>query len=107
VSDIVEVGEHENGKQIEMHRQQPLWATLTEVRTVGFRWIPRPSTQHALPLVADELSMAAVGIGGAAMHHWEFRAEESATSEITFDYCQPWVKAAATTRTLSDSVRVV
>jgi predicted secreted protein len=69
VSDIIEVGEHENGQQIEVRRQQTLRVTLTEARTAGFRWIPRPSTQHALSLVTDELSIAAVGIGGAAMHH--------------------------------------
>jgi predicted secreted protein len=109
MSDMVEVGEHENGQQIEMRRQQTLRVTLAEVRTAGFRWIPRPSTQRALLLLADELDPAAGGPGGAAKHHWDFLAKEAGTAEIAFDYCRPWARAAtnAAARTFTVSVHVV
>lgn len=108
MSDI-EVGENENGQQIEMRRQQTLRVTLTELRTAGFRWILHASNQRTLSLLADDLDPPAVGAGGAAMRHWDFRAEDAGTTEITFDYCRPWARAAAAAaaRTFSLSVRVI
>jgi predicted secreted protein len=109
MSDIVEVCGHENGKQIDLHRQQILRVTLSEVRTAGFRWILRPLTLQALSLVTEELSPPSTGPGGAATHHWDFRADKPGTMEITLDYRRPWEHAApdATARSFTVSVRVV
>jgi predicted secreted protein len=109
MNDVVEVGEEKNGQQIEVRVQQTLRVTLTEVRTAGFRWTPRPSAQRALSLLADELDPASGGPGGAARHHWDFLAKESGAAELAFDYSRPWARAAAgaAARTFSVSVRVI
>jgi predicted secreted protein len=109
MSDVVDVGEHDNGKQIDLRREQILRVTLAEVRTAGFRWIPRPTGQHTLSLVTDEFSPPAAGPGGAATHHWDFRADQPGETEITLEYRRPWERAAPDTaaRTFTVSVRVV
>lgn len=109
MSDVIEVGEHENGKQIDLCPKQILRIILSEVRTAGFRWIPRPSAQHTLSLVTDEMSPPSTGVGGAATHRWDFRADEPGATEITLDYRRPWERAApdAAARTFTVSVRVV
>ena len=109
MNDVVQVSEHENGKQIELRPQQILRVILSEVRTAGFRWIPRPYGQNTLSLVTDEMSLASAGPGGAATHHWVFRTNEPGTTEITLDYRRPWERAApdASARTFTVSVRVV
>jgi len=54
MSGIVEVGEHQNGQQIEIQRGQTLRVTLPEVRTAGVRWSLRTSSQQILTPLADE-----------------------------------------------------
>jgi hypothetical protein len=55
MSGIVEVGEHQNGQQIEIQRGQTLRVTLPEVRTAGVRWSLRTSSQQILTPLADEI----------------------------------------------------
>jgi predicted secreted protein len=106
MSEIVEVGEQQNGQQVELLLQQILRITLPEVRTAGFRWSLRTSTERILSPVADDLDSASGARGGVAQHHWDFRADEIGTTELVFEYDRPWARAAAAARTFSVSVRV-
>jgi predicted secreted protein len=106
MSDIVEVGEQQNGKQIEVIRGQTLRVTLPEVRTAGFRWSLRTSSQQILAPLADNFDGAPATAGGAALHHWDFRAAEVGTTDLFFECDRPWARAAEAARTFSVSVRV-
>jgi len=106
VSEIVEVGEHQNGQQIQLLFGQTLRVALPEVRTAGFRWSLRASDQHILSPLADDTNAASVALGGAAQHHWDFRADAVGTTELVFEYDRPWARAAAAARTFTVSVRV-
>jgi predicted secreted protein len=106
MSEIVEVGEQQNGQQIELLQGQTLRVTLPEVRTAGFRWSLRTSSQHLLVPLADDLDSTSAATGGAAQHHWNFRAEGVGTTELVFEYDRPWARAAAAARTFSVSVQV-
>ena len=106
MSGIVEVSERQNGQQIELLRQQTLRVTLPEVRTAGFRWNLRASSQHILVPLGDEMDSTSAATGGAAPHHWDFRAAVAGTTELVFEYDRPWARAAAAARTFTVSVRV-
>jgi inhibitor of cysteine peptidase len=106
MTEIVEAGEQQNGQQIEMSLQQTLRVTLPEVRTAGFRWILRATSQQILTPLADDLNAAPATVGGTAQHHWDFRAESVGTTELVFDYDRPWARAAGAARTFSVSVHV-
>jgi predicted secreted protein len=106
MSDIVKVGEHQNGQQIELEQEQTLRVALPEVRTAGFRWILRASNQQILAPLADDTNAESAAIGGAAQHHWDFRATTPGTTHLAFEYDRPWARAAAAARTFSVSVRV-
>ena len=106
MSEIVEVSEHQNGQQIEMNPQQTLRVTLPEVRTAGFRWSLRASSQHILVPLGDELDSTSSATGGAATHHWDFRAAVAGTTELIFEYDRPWARAAVAARTFTVSIRV-
>ena len=106
MSDIVKVGEHQNGQQIELEQGQILRVTLPEVRTAGFRWILRASNQQILTPLADDTNAESAAIGGAAQHHWDFRAAERGKTDLVFEYDRPWARAAAAARTFSVSVHV-
>jgi predicted secreted protein len=104
---IIEVGESENGREIELHVQQILRVSLGEVRTSGFRWTLRMSGAPTLTQVADEFESPTEAAGGIATHRWDFRAEDSGAVEIKFEYGRPWERAAAAPRSVLISVRVV
>ena|SRR5277367_1511277 len=106
MSEIVEVGEQKNGQQIELLLQQTLRVTLPEVRTAGFRWNLRAPSQDVLVPLGDELDSTAAATGGAAPHHWDFRAAAVGTTQLVFEYDRPWARAAAAARTFTVSVRV-
>jgi predicted secreted protein len=106
MSEIVEVSEHQNGQQIELLPQQTLRVTLPEVRTAGFRWSLRTSSQRILTPLADDTDAGSAAVGGAAQHHWDFRAEAVGATELIFEYDRPWARAAAAARTFTVSVRV-
>ena len=106
MSEIVEVGEHQNGQHIELQQGQTLRVTLPEVRTAGFRWSLRTSSERILSPADDELDSASGATGGVAQHHWDFRADTVGTTELVFEYDRPWARAAAAARTFSVSVRV-
>jgi predicted secreted protein len=106
MSEIVEVGEKQNGQEIEMNLQQTLRVTLPEVRTSGFRWSLRASGECVLSPAGDDLDSASGAMGGEAQHHWDFRAAAAGATELVFEYDRPWARAAAAARTFSVSVRV-
>jgi predicted secreted protein len=106
MSEIVEVTERQNGKQIEVIRGQTLRVTLPEVRTAGFRWSLRNPSHQILTPLADDLHAGSETTGGAAQHHWDFRAENTGTVDLIFEYDRPWARAAEAARTFSVSVRV-
>jgi predicted secreted protein len=106
MSDVIEVGEHHNGQQIELLRGQTLRVTLPEVPTAGFRWGLRTSTQHILTPLADDTNAESAALGGAAQHHWNFRAETAGAAELVFECDRPWARAAAAARTFTVSIRV-
>jgi predicted secreted protein len=106
MSEIIEVGEQLNGQQIALLQQQTLRVTLPEVRTAGFRWVLRTYSPQILTLLTDDLEAEPGVAGGAAQHHWVFRAEQVGSTELAFNYTRPWVRAAAAARTFSVSVRV-
>jgi predicted secreted protein len=106
MSEIVEAGEHQNGQQIQLLLGQTLRITLPEVRTAGFRWSLRTSSQQILAPLADDTNAEAAAPGGTAQHHWDFRADEAGTTELAFEYDRPWARAAVAARTFSVSVRV-
>jgi predicted secreted protein len=106
MNEIVEVGEHQNGQHIELQQGQTLRVTLPEVRTAGFRWSLRASSQHILTPLADDTDAGSASIGGAAQHHWDFRTAAPGATDLVFEYDRPWARAAAAARTFSVSVRV-
>jgi predicted secreted protein len=106
MSEIVEAGERQDGQQIDVLRGQTLRVTLPEVRTAGFRWSLRASDQHVLTPLADDTNAESAALGGAAQHHWDFRAERAGTTELVFEYERPWARAAAAASTIKVSVRV-
>jgi len=106
MSEMIEVGENKNGQQIELLRGQTLRVTLPEVQTAGFRWSLRASDQTILTPLADDTNAESAALGGAAQHHWDFRAERAGTTELVFEYDRPWARAAASARTFTVSVRV-
>jgi predicted secreted protein len=106
VSEIVEVGEKQNGQHIEMNLQQTLRVTLPEVRTSGFRWSLRASGERVLSPAGDDLDSVSDTTGGEAQHHWNFRPAAAGATELVFEYDRPWARAAAAARTFSVSVRV-
>jgi predicted secreted protein len=106
MSEIVEVGERQNGQHIELQQGQTLRVTLPEVRTAGFRWSLRTPSQQILTALADDTDARSAMTGGAAQHHWNFRAAEPGTTDLVFDYDRPWARAAEAARTFSVSVRV-
>jgi predicted secreted protein len=106
MNDIVEVGEQQNGQQIELRQGQTLRVTLPEVRTAGFRWSLRDSGQRILTPLANDTNAGSAEVGGTAQHHWDFRAAELGTTDLVFEYDRPWARAAAAARTFSVSVRV-
>jgi len=106
MNDIVEVGEQQNGQQIELQQGQTLRVTLPEVRTAGFRWSLRDSSQRILTPLADETNAGSAAVGGTAQHHWDFRATEPGATDLVFEYDRPWARAARAARTFSVSVRV-
>ncbi|HEY4949321.1 MAG TPA: protease inhibitor I42 family protein [Candidatus Acidoferrales bacterium] len=106
MSEIVAVGEHQNGQQVELLLGHTLRVTLPEVRTAGFRWSLRTSSERILAPVADDTSAVSTALGSAAQHHWDFQAEKVGTTELVFEYDRPWTRAAAAARTFSVSVRV-
>jgi predicted secreted protein len=89
MNEIVEVGEHPDGQQIELRLGQSLRVTLPEVRTAGFRWRLRTPIQQILSPLADDTDAEAAAQGGTAQHHWDFRADEAGTTELVFEYEQP------------------
>jgi predicted secreted protein len=95
MSEIVEVGEQQNGQQIEVNLQQTLRVTLPEVRTAGFRWSLRTSSERILSPADDDLGSAPEKTGGVAQHHWDFRADTVGTTELVFEYDRPWARGAA------------
>jgi predicted secreted protein len=106
MSEIIEVNEHQNGQQIELLQGQTLRVTLPEVRTAGFRWSLRTSTQRILTPLDDDLDSTSATTGGTAQHRWNFRAETAGATELVFEYDRPWARAAAAARTFTVSVRV-
>ncbi len=106
MSEIIEVGEQQNGEQIEVQQGQTLRVTLPEVRTGGFRWTLSDSSQHILAPQADDTDAGSATLGGVAQHHWDFSAETTGVTELVFEYDRPWARAAAAARTFSVSVRV-
>jgi predicted secreted protein len=106
MSEIVAVGEHQDGQQIDVLRGQTLRVSLPEVRTAGFRWSLRTSTQRILTPLGDDLDSVSAATGGAAQHHWDFRAEAAGTTELVFEYDRPWARAAGAARTFTVAVRV-
>jgi predicted secreted protein len=106
MNEIVEVGERQNGQHIELQRGQTLRVTLPEVRTAGFRWSLRTSSPKILTALADDTDAGSATIGGAAPHHWNFRAAAPGTADLVFEYDRPWARAAEAARTFSVSVRV-
>jgi predicted secreted protein len=106
MSDVVEVGEHQNGQQIELQQGRTLRVTLPEVLTAGFRWSLHTSSQQILTPLGDNTDAGSATIGGAAPHHWNFRAAEPGTIDLVFEYDRPWARAAEAARTFSVSVRV-
>jgi predicted secreted protein len=107
MNEIVEVGEHQNGQHIELQQGQTLRVTLPEVRTAGFRWSLRASSQHILTPLADDTDAGSASIGGAAQHHWDFRTAAPGATDLVFEYDRPWARAAEAARTFSVSVRVI
>jgi predicted secreted protein len=106
MSEIVEVGEQQNGQQIEMNLQQTRRVTLPEARTAGFRWTLRTSSERILSPVADDLEATTGATGGTAQQHWDFRAAATGITELVFEYDRPWARAAGAARTFSVSVCV-
>jgi predicted secreted protein len=106
MNEIIEVGEHQNGQEIKLLQGQTLRVTLPEVRTAGFRWNLRTSTQRILTPLDDDLDATSAATGGTAQHHWDFRAEAVGATELVFEYDRPWARAAAAARTFTVSVRV-
>jgi predicted secreted protein len=97
----IEVGEQQNGQQIEIQQQDILRVSLSEVRTSGFHWTLRTSEQSAISLTADTTEAPAGITGGSGMHHWVFRAEKAGNAKIAFDYCRSWERAPARSFTIS------
>jgi predicted secreted protein len=102
---IIQVGELENGQEIELHPHQMLRVTLAEVRTAGFRWNLSSSKERVCRFVKEDFRPAR-GIGGTGEHYWEFRAEEVGTTKIMIEYSRAWERASAPARSFSLSVRV-
>jgi inhibitor of cysteine peptidase len=106
MSGLVEVSEHQNGQQVELQQGQTLRITLPEVRTAGYRWSLRTSSQQILTSLAEDTDAESAKTGGTAQHHWEFRAANPGAADLFFEYDRPWARAAAAARTFSVSVRV-
>lgn len=106
MSEIVEIGESANGREVELPLHQTLRVTLPEVRTAGFRWNLRAPKERVCLLIKEDLESSAGGAGGSGKHHWEFRAEEAGTVDIVIEYRRPWERATAPARTFSLSIRV-
>ena len=106
MSEIVEVGETQDGQHIELSLHQTLRVALPEVRTAGFRWTLRASSQNVLSQLADDVNAASAAVGGATQRHWDFRAERTGATELVFEYDRPWARAATAARTFTVSVHV-
>ena len=103
---VMEVGEGENGRHVELCLHETLRITLSEVRTAGFRWNLRTPEKHVLSLIEDSTEAAVGGSGGTAVRHWIFRAEEPGVATIVLEYSRPWERGAAPARAFSLSARV-
>ena len=106
MSEIIEIGESANGREIELRLHQTLRVTLPEVRTAGFRWNLRALRKGVCSVAKEYLEPSAGAAGGAGRHHWEFQAEEVGTSEILIEYTRPWERTSAPERSFLISVRV-
>ena len=106
MSELIEVGERENGEQIELSLHEALRVTLPEVRTAGFRWTLRVPEQPVCSLVKEHFDPPAAPPGGTGKHYWEFRAERAGTAQIVIEYARLWERTSAPARSFSFSVHV-
>lgn len=108
MSELIQIGEAENGREVALHLHQQLRITLPEVRTAGFRWILRQPPERVLSLVEDafEPPSGAAAPGASALHRWDFRADQPGLASIVLEYRRSWERAAAPARSFSLTVRV-
>ncbi len=106
MAETVQIGESANGLEIELQVHQTLEICLPEVRTAGYRWWMRLPGEPACRLVKDYFEPPATGTGGSGVHHWEFRALESGTAKLEFNYTRSWERATTSARTFTVSIRV-
>lgn len=79
-NELIEAGEGENGRHVEMSVHQTLRIALSEVRTAGFRWNLRAPDEHVFSLLEDDFAPQASGAGGTLLHHWVFSQRCRATN---------------------------
>jgi predicted secreted protein len=104
---LIEVGETENGKQVELHLDQTLRITLSETPTSGYRWYVR-STERVVSLVRDStVPSPPEGAGGTVVRQWDFQAQEVGTARVAFEYARAWERHAMPAREFSLSVHVI
>ena len=107
MSEVIEIGESWNGKQVEVSLHQRFRVILAEARTAGFRWYRVPSKAELISPIEDGIAQAPIErVGGTITHHWDFRADTTGLHEIVFEYKRTWETQAAPTRTFSVTVRV-
>lgn len=104
---LIEAGESENGKQVELRLGQTLRITLSEAPTTGYRWYVRQSTQPVILLVRDgTVSSPPQRAGGTVKRQWDFHAQEVGMASVELEYSRVWERHALPAREFSLSVHV-
>jgi predicted secreted protein len=108
MSEVIEIREASNGKQLEVPLHQRFRVILAEARTAGFRWYLVPSKETIFLPIEDAIEqVSAEPVGGTIMHHWDFQAETTGRRDVSFEYKRTWEIENAPTRTFSVTVHVI
>jgi inhibitor of cysteine peptidase len=107
VSEVVQVGEADNGREVELQLQQLLRVTLPEAPTTGFRWVLRSPIEGVLSLVENGFESPSGAPGAAARRNWDFRAVRAGVAAIVIEYRRSWERAAGPARSFSVTARVI
>ncbi len=104
---LIEAGESENGKRVELRPGQTLRITLSETPTTGYRWCVRRPTDPVISLVRDgTVSSPPERTGGSVLRQWDFQAHEVGIVSVEFEYRRAWERQAPPAREFSLSVHV-
>jgi inhibitor of cysteine peptidase len=87
----IELGQADNGKLIELHREQKLAIRLPENPTTGYLWNIVSYNKEIIALESSVFSSApSSGVGGSGERTFVFKATNIGTTQLQMKHWQSW-----------------